>query len=143
MVPERVLYESGAVAIELILYRLQYLSPGCNGIVHNGVHIVDVKKDANRGTAARLRSQVSHVGELVGQHNRRISNLDFGVPDPAIGLRHAHKLGGSEGLFVKLDSISRTLYDQVGCRSMVARWYGIDRRACLLLCVGECHVIPP
>lgn len=45
--------------------------------------------------------------ELVDNHDRRIADLDLGVPDLPIGLRHTHQLRCSKRLHTKLYGAGR------------------------------------
>src|SRR2546430_10880026 len=40
----------------------------------------------------RARTTEVHLRELVGQHQARVAELQLGVTDPSVGLRHAKRL---------------------------------------------------
>src|SRR5262249_52466851 len=68
-VSERVLQRSGPVAVELVRYRLERLGSCRNGLAKPFIHIFDIEQDAHRSAAERLRTTVTHLWELVGQHD--------------------------------------------------------------------------
>ena len=55
-----------------------------------------------------------HLRELVGQHDDRIPDLDFRVPDLPFGSRDAHDFRGSERLLIKIEGIGGTLNNEIG-----------------------------
>src|SRR5262249_42739754 len=76
----RVRQRARAVAVKLVLHRTHLLRAGGDGLAEARVHVLDVEADAHRRAAQRLRAAVAHLGELVGQHDRRVADPDLGVP---------------------------------------------------------------
>src|SRR6266849_9670175 len=72
-----------------------------------------------RSAAARLRAEmVRELRKFVGDHDRRIADLDLGMPDLPAGLGVTHQLRRSKRFLVKLDGARRVFDDQVRGRSM-------------------------
>ena len=82
-------------------------------MVDKGVHIFDVNQKADRRASDRLGAAVSHLRELVGEHDGRIAYFDLGMADLATGARHSKQFGGSEGLLIKLNGAGGVIEDQV------------------------------
>src|SRR5438874_5635448 len=104
---------SVAIAVELVLDRTDYLRSVRHGAFDNLVDILDVEHDADWRTAVGFRTARLHLGEFVGQHDRRIANFDFRMADRIPRPFHAKQFRRSESLFVKLDCLRRTFADQV------------------------------
>src|SRR5664279_6649070 len=97
---EWVLNEAHAISIELVRNRLQYLRSIGHGALHRGIDIFNVKQHAHGRIAQRERALVTHLGKLIGQHDVRVANLQFSMPNAAVGTRHAHNFGCSENILV-------------------------------------------
>src|SRR5262245_3353871 len=57
---------------------------------------------------------------LIGEHDLAVADLQLGVADAAVRLRHAHDFFRAEGLLVELDRVARALDAQVGRDRVVA-----------------------
>ena len=127
--PEGVLELTGPVTIELVLDPAIRLGAGLDRGVEGRVDVLDVHADGHGGAADRLRPQVAHVGVLVREHDHRISDLQFGVADLAVGPVHAHALLGSEHLCIEIDGPGGAVDDEVRADLRVAVGDGLHGRA--------------
>src|SRR4051794_30068471 len=114
----RVLDRAGAVAVELVLDRARELAAGGQCLLHCRVDVAHVEMQLNGGAAARVRPEEAHARRLVGEHHDRIAEPELGVPDRAVGARHAHDLFGAEGALVELDCLA-CAFDAEVCRDRV------------------------
>src|SRR6266487_6724162 len=73
LVAERIEDRAGTVAIELVLHRSKHLRAGRNRAGGHGVRILEVEHQRDRRAADRLRPARVHFGELVGEHDARIT----------------------------------------------------------------------
>jgi hypothetical protein len=73
---------------------------------------------AHRRTADRLRAARTHVGELIRQHDLRIADPEFGMTDPAAGMRITSV--ASNRLLVERDRAGRVVHDQIRGHAMIA-----------------------
>src|SRR5256886_9492037 len=74
----------------------------------------------------RARTTEVHLRELVGQHQARVAELQLGVSDPSVGLRHAKRFRGAERLLVELDGVAGALDAQVRRERVMAFGNGLD-----------------
>ena len=65
------------------------------------------------------------LGELVGQHDGRPADLDFGVVHRSVRHGDAINLGGAKGPLVKLDSVVGILAAKIGRGALIADRNGI------------------
>ena len=84
-VAERVFQNGDAVAVELVGQRPLHGGTRRLRALHEGIDIRDVDQQVDRRAAQRLRAAEVHLGELVGQHDRRGADADLGVTDAAAG----------------------------------------------------------
>src|SRR5215510_6988205 len=119
-VAERVFQFTVAVAVETVLYRLQYFRSGVVSLTDNRIRIFDVKMNFHWRSAERLRAAMAGFWILIGEHDHRASNSDLGVPDLSARFRQAIDLFSSEGFFVKLYGRGRAIDAQVWGRALTA-----------------------
>ncbi len=106
---ERILNEAGAVSIELVLDRLQdFRALGFRAFDH-AINVGKVYIQADRAPADGGRAGVPlpHLGILVGQHDVRVADLEFGVTHLAIRAIHPKDFGRAEDFLVILNGLGR------------------------------------
>src|SRR5262245_38114694 len=77
-------------------------------------------KGAVIGLEAQRRLS-SPLRALFAEHNNRVSDLDLGVDDAAVGPRHTRELLGAECALVELDGVGGTANDDGGVDGVVSR----------------------
>src|SRR3954453_24013547 len=102
-----------AVAVELVGQRLQRLRTRSNRLVEDFVCVLHVQQHAHWSVSRRFWTPVAHLGMFIRHHDRRITDLDLGMADPAVRGRHSHHLCCSEGLLVEIDRLRGAVNDQV------------------------------
>src|SRR5262245_55693536 len=112
-VPERILESPGAITIELVGQRSDFFGAGLERAIEDIVHILDIEQDADARSAERLRTVMTHLGRLIGQHDDGITDFDLGMPDFAAGPFHAEELSGVKRPLVEVDGLSSVLDDEV------------------------------
>ncbi len=103
------------------------LGAGGEGLSEQGVHVLDVEEQRDCGAAQGLRAARAHLGELVGQHDRRVADLDLSVADAAVRRGHAHQLGRAKRLLVEIEGLRGALDDQVRRQGVIAVGDGFNR----------------
>ena len=83
---ERIDDGAHAIAVEFVRNRMLDGGAGADRLIESGVHVFHVDHNAHRRTVQRLRSFVPHIRVFIGQHDRRVANLDLRVPDPPLVL---------------------------------------------------------
>src|SRR5258708_27358428 len=76
-VTERIFQSPGAITVELVLDRALFLAAGCDSLFEDRVAVFDIDHDAYRRAAEGLWTLIAHLGKFIGQHDRRIANLNF------------------------------------------------------------------
>ena len=74
MMPERILDAALSHAVRLVLHRKDQLGAGLKGPLRHSVRVGDVKADAHRCTAQRLRAQVAHLRRLIYRTELRVAD---------------------------------------------------------------------
>src|SRR5437588_5836 len=75
------------------------------------------------GAALRSRTAIAHTGVLIGQHDDRITDLDFGVTHRTVRSRHAKQLGRAKRVLVELDRLRGAFDDEVRRSRVISIWY--------------------
>src|SRR5262249_2572333 len=119
-VAERIFQSAVAVAVETVLYRLQYFRSGVISLTDNRIRVFDVKMNFHWRSAERLRAAMAGFWILIGEHNHRASNSDLGVPDLSARFCQAVDLRRAKGFFVKLYGRGRAIDTQVWGRALTA-----------------------
>jgi hypothetical protein len=112
-VSERISHPAVAVVPKHVGERGFDLCAGRNGLVEEGVHVLDVKEDAACVAAQRLRRPAAGAGHLVREHNPGIADLDFRVSDLSARTVHAHHLLRAERSFVKVEHLRGVVNCQI------------------------------
>jgi hypothetical protein len=102
-VAEGVLDLARAVAVELVLHRLDHRGAQGHRALDRRVDVVHVDHDRHRCPADRLRPQDAHLGKLVGEHHHGVAQFQLGVPELAARRLEPHPFGGAEDGDVEVD----------------------------------------
>ncbi len=78
----------------------------------------------------------AHLRRFVGEHDRRIADLDFGMPDLAARSGHAQELDGAERFFVELERARGVVEDEVRGDGVITRGNGFDGHDAVSFDVG-------
>src|SRR5579872_6621400 len=118
---ERILNETGAVSIELVLDRLQDLRALGNRFINHAVYVGKIHVEAYGAGADSCSAGValSHFWIFIGQHDVRVSNLQFGMADLAVRAIHANLFRSPEHFLVVVDGLSGASDDQIWCDGVV------------------------
>src|SRR5690606_19901055 len=120
----RVAQAAGTVTVEHVLGRHQRLGTGGHGLAEEGIDIVHIQVQPQRGKIPR-RARNGRVPWLA-QHEASLVHLEFGMPYPSIGPTQAHDFLGAKRLFVELNGLTRMQNAQVRRNSGVTVWYRFD-----------------
>src|ERR1700679_2420335 len=104
---ERISNEAVPVSVELILHRLKDFRPLVHCALHDAVNVGEVYIQAHRAptNSGRAGVSLSHAGILVGQHDMRVTDLQFGMSDLAVRAVHASDFRRTENLLVVFNGL--------------------------------------
>src|SRR5712692_10333824 len=117
----RILIESGAVYVELVLNRLQDFGALGRRALDHAIHVGKVYIEAHRAGAdgGRAGVSLSHAGVFVGQHDVRVADLQLGMTNLAVRAIHTNGFSRSEDFLVILNGLGSAPDDQVRCDGVV------------------------
>src|SRR5690606_16969433 len=126
LVAEGIPYRARAIAIELVLQGS--LDRGADGdrLLEDGVAVLDVEAETDGRAADRPRRARAHLGELIGEHEARVADLELGVTDLSLE-RKTEELLRAEGLLVEIDRRLRTGDDEVRGQRVITLGDWTDR----------------
>src|SRR5439155_17568166 len=110
---------AGAVAVELVLQRLEHFRAERHGPIEHRVAVLEIERQPDRRAADGLRAARVHLRMFISEHNVRIADLDFRVADFPTGRADAHQFGGAERLFVEFNRAPSAIDDQVRRRGVI------------------------
>src|SRR5712664_2541428 len=124
-VSEGIRHRAEAIAVELVRHGFLNRSAGSNRLIKDRVDVFHIDHDAHRRSAERLRTFVAHLGKLIGEHDRRIANLDLSVTDFSIGRGKAKQFSRAERLLIKFDRVAGAPNNQVWRGGVIAirNWF--------------------
>ncbi len=119
-VSEWILQPAGAFAIKLIANRKDHFCARRDRAFRDGINLINFQMDNNWRSAERGWAACADPLRLIGQEDRRISDADLAVRDPAVGPDEPNYFFGSERALVKLDRAGAIVDYQV--------WHGAANR---------------
>src|SRR5882757_75252 len=119
---KRILNETGTIAVELVLHRLQNFRFFRHGLFDNLVAIGDVHVQAYRRPtdAGRADVTLAHFWIFVREHEARVADLQLRMADLSIGAIHTHDFGCAKNILAILDRSGSVLDDEVGSNRVVS-----------------------
>src|SRR5580693_1276610 len=110
---EGIANETVAVSIELILHGFENFRTLVHGLLHDTINIGKIDIEAYRASADSGGAGMSlpHTGVFVGQHDVRITDLQFSVSDLAVRAIHANGFRRAEHFFVIFNCLGSALDD--------------------------------
>src|ERR671911_533680 len=112
-VAEGILDEAEAVAPEHVVRLHQRRRAGVDCLLVGGVGVLDVGHDVDACSAELLRRLRACLGERVGKHQDRVTDLELSVHDRAAWAGHAAALLGAESALVEVDRGRRVFDGQI------------------------------
>ncbi len=123
----RVFDHAITIAPKLVSQRHDDLGPGAQGLLIQGIDILDIEMNRDGRGVERQWRHSTHLGEFVVEQNPRVADLKIGVQERlAIGRHASTKLLGTEGPFVELDHVHAPAHSEMRRDGVKTRGNALD-----------------
>src|ERR1041384_5614311 len=80
---------AGTIAVKLILHGALLFAAGSDRLFENSIDVVNIKHQTDGRAAPRRWAFIAHFRMLIREHDRRVANLEFRMPNLSTGHWHA------------------------------------------------------